>query len=1107
MRRDVLTKALSILVALALSLAAASRQKPPADKPDDAPEMKVGGWNAKTFEGLSLRGIGPAVKSGRIADLAVDPGNPKRVFVAVASGGVWKTENAGTTWTPLFDKQGSYSVGCVTLDPKNPFVVWVGSGENNSQRSVGYGDGVYRSEDGGKTWKVMGLKASEHIGKILVDPRDSGVVYVAAQGPLWAPGGDRGLFKTTDGGATWTCVLKISENTGVNEVVMDPRNPDVLLASSYQRRRHVWGLLDGGPEGAIYKSTDAGAHWRKVVTGLPKVDLGRIGLAVSPASPDVVYAIVEAAQDKGGFFRSTDRGETWEKRGDLATTSAQYYNEIIADPKNPDRVYVMDTWMKVTEDGGKTFRKVGEHFKHVDNHALWIDPADTSHLLAGCDGGLYETWDRGETWRFTSNLPVTQFYKVTADNASPFYFVYGGTQDNNTLGGPSQTPTENGITNRDWFVTVGGDGFKTQVDPEEPWVVYSQSQYGGLARYDRKSGEISEIQPQPAPGEAPLRFNWSSPLIISPHSHTRLYFAAQRVLRSDDRGATWRPVSGDLTRQIDRSTLPMMGRVWSVDSVARNDSTSFYGNVVSLAESPRREGLLYAGTDDGLIQVTEDGGATWRKQTTFPGVPDGAYVSAVLPSLHDENVVYASFDNHKAGDFRPYVLVSGDRGRTWRSAAGDLPARGTVWTLAQDDVKPGLLFAGTEFGLFFTPDGGTRWVPLKGGLPTVGIYDLDIQRREGDLVAGSFGRGIFILDDYSPLRLVDDAALASEAVLFPVKKAWMYVPGTPLGLKDKSDQGDAFFMAPNPPFGAVFTYYLKEDLRSLKEQRLEREKELLKAGKAIAFPSWDALRAEDLEEPPAILLTVTDEDGAVVRRLEGPVKAGFQRVAWDLRYPAANPSRLKAPEDFDPWAAEPMGPMAAPGTYFVTLSKRVAGKVVPLGEPRRFECAPLGIASLAAPDREAVLAFQRKVSRLQRAVLGASKLVDETQGQLDLLKRAADDTPGRAADLGARARELEVRLKAIRKALSGDRTVRSRNEPDSPSIVERVQGVVYGGWTTSSAPTQTHLDAYAAAAGAFGETLADLRALVEGDLRTLQKDMEKAGAPWTPGRVPEWSPE
>ncbi|MCK6621707.1 MAG: glycosyl hydrolase [Calditrichia bacterium] len=1079
---------------------------PPQEKgkKETQPQTRL---KAETFSGLVLRSIGPALTSGRIGDLAVHPQNRSVYFAAVASGGVWKTENSGTTWQPVFDGQGSYSIGCVAIDPNNPLIVWVGTGENNSQRSVGYGDGVYKSLDGGKTWKNMGLKNSEHVGKIVIDPRNSEVVYVAAQGPLWAPGGDRGLYKTTDGGKNWKQILSINENTGVSDLDYDPRNPDVLYASAYQRRRHVWTLINGGPESALYKSTDAGANWKKIESGLPKEEMGRIGLAVSPANPDVVYAIVEAANKAGGFFRSTDMGENWEKRSGYVSGSPQYYQEIICDPKEVNRVYSMDVWMQITEDGGKTFRKVGEKFKHVDNHALWIDPQDTDYLLSGCDGGVYESFDRGATWHFKANLPVTQFYKITVDNELPFYNVYGGTQDNFTLGGPSRTLTVQGITNSDWFVTLGGDGFEPQVDPQDPNIIYSQYQYGGLVRFDKRSGELIDIQPQPGKGEDPLRWNWDSALLLSPHSPTRLYFAAQRIFRSDDRGDSWRPISPDLTRRIDRNQLPVMGKVWSIDAVAKNASTSFYGNIVALTESPLQEGLIYAGSDDGLVQVTENGGENWRKIEKFPGVPEMTYVNCLLASQHGASTIYAAFNNHKRGDFKPYLLKSADRGKSWISVTGNLPERGSVYSIAEDHANPDLLFAGTEFAAFFTLDGGKNWVQLQGGMPTIAVRDLAIQKRENDLVVGTFGRGIYILDDYSLLRQLSAEALEQEAALYPVKNAWMYIESAPLGLRDKSFQGDSYFTAPNPPFGATFTYYLKEEIKTLKKQRQEAEKKLDKEGGALRYPDWETLREEAREEAPAIILTVKDEDGNTVRRLSGPVKAGFHRVAWDLRYPAANPASLEPPDTEDPFAEQPVGPLAAPGTYTVFLAKRVDGKETPLGAPQTFSAEPLNIAALPAADRAALLAFQQKTARLQRAVLGAENVADEAQTRLNYIKRALLDTPGADPALLQEALALQNRLKDLQTKLSGDRVVASRNEPTPPAIVDRVQGIVYGHWASTAAPTQTHRSAYQIAAEEFTTVLDGLRVLIEADLKNLEDKLESAGAPWTPGRVPRWKAE
>ena len=1094
-----------VVVALTLTCLPGADAKPAKEAAAEAPAA----MSAETFAGIELREIGPALMSGRVSDIAVHPTNRAVWYVGVASGGVWKTVNAGTTWTPVFDDQDSYSIGCVTIDERNPGTVWVGTGENNSQRSVSFGDGVYRSRDGGSSWENVGLGESEHIGKIVIDPRDSDVVYVAAQGPLWRAGGDRGLYKTTDGGETWELVLEISPDTGVTDVVLDPRNPDILLAAAYQRRRHVWTLINGGPESAIYKSADAGASWRKVDAGLPDVDLGRIGLAIAPSAPDTVYAIVEAALDEGGVFRSTDLGESWSKRSDYMSQSPQYYNELVVDPRDPDTVYSMDTWMHVTRDGGETWVKVGEKYKHVDNHALWIDPDTTDYLLAGCDGGVYESHDRGETWDFFQNLPITQFYRGTADTSEPFYFVYGGTQDNATMGGPTGTLSQSGIVNSDWFVTVFGDGFKTVVDPENPDIVYSQWQYGGLVRYDRASGELMDIQPQEAPGMAPNRWNWDSPLIISPHSHTRLYFGSQRIYRSDDRGDRWRGISGDLTRQIDRNTLPVMGRVWDIDAVAKNASTSFYGNVVSLTESPLVEGLIYAGTDDGLVQVTVDGGETWRtvRSEDLPGVPRLAYVSRLEASLHDPNTVYAAFDNHKMGDFTPYVLRSTDRGRTWTSIRGDLPDRQIVYALMQDHVRPELLFLGTEFGVWFTVDGGGRWIQLEGGIPTIAVRDLDIQRSKDDLVVPTFGRGFFILDDYSPLREVDDELLERELAVFPVRDALLYIPQQPLGLPDKGMQGDGYYTAPNPPYGAVVTYYLGEKLTTREERRREAQAEAREEEAEPPYPSFEELREEALEREPQVLITIRNADGEVVVRQEASREAGFHRAVWDLRYPTSVPIDLEGPEGLAPWEQPKRGPLAVPGTYTATVSVVADGVVQSETDPVSFEVVPLDLATIAPADRAAVLGFRQKTARLRRAVLAALEVAKETDERLEHLRAAVVETPGAEPALLADLAGLERRLEEILVELRGDLVVAGRHEPVPPAIRDRVERIVGGQWWTTSPPTATQREAYATAAEEFAVELERLRGLVTEDLVRVEEQLEDVGAPWTPGRFPEWQPE
>ena len=537
----------------------------------------------------------------------------------------------------------------------------------------------------------------------------------------------------------------------------------------------------------------------------------------------------------------------------------------------------------------------------MDNHVIWVDPSNTDHMLAGCDGGVYETFDAAKSWNFKANLPVAQFYRVTVDDSSPVYNVYGGMQDNSSVGGPSRTLTENGITNQDWFFTFGGDGFTSKVEPGNPNIVYALLQYGIIARYDRKTGEDLGIQPQEGAGQPPLRWNWDAPLIISPFSPTRLYFGANILFRSDDRGSTWKAISPDLTRQLDRNTLKVMGKVWAPDAVAKDQSTSIFGNIVALDESPLTEGLLYVGTDDGLVQVSEDGGATWRKDEKFPGVPDMTYVSDLTASPHDANMVYAAFNNHKMGDFKPYLLKSADRGKTWTSIAGNLPERGSVWTVAEDPDDANLLFAGTEFGLFFTKDGGKDWIQLKGGLPTIAVRDMAFQRREHDLVLATFGRGLYILDDYTPLEAARPADLDQAFTDFSVRRTLGYIPSIPLGMKGKAFFGESFFMAPNPPYGAVFTYYLKDGLKTKKELRHEAEQAAMKKGETIKYPTDAEFEAEAREPAPEVLITVKDAAGNVVRKMTGPVGEGFHRVAWNLRFAPSTPTSLEPGPTDDPF--------------------------------------------------------------------------------------------------------------------------------------------------------------------------------------------------------------
>ena len=833
--------------------------------------------DSKLVSDLQLRPLGPAFKPGRVADIAVDPRNRSTWYLAYASGGLWKTTNCGINWKPIFDEGGSYSLGYITIDPQDTDVIWLGTGENSSNRSVAYGDGVYKSTDGGQTWTCMGLTNSQHIGKILIDPRNSDTVYVAAEGPLWSPGGQRGLYKTTDGGKTWKAVLQISDDTGVTDIVSDPRDPDVIYAAAYQRRRHVGLLIGGGPETAIYKTTDGGKSWKKLTNGLPSVDKGRIALAVSPHNPDVVYALIYAAKDESGFFRSADKGQTWTRQSNYKVIDPQYYGEIYADPHKFDRVYAMDMIIHVTEDGGKNFKRLSWRM-HVDHHAMAFDPTDEDHLLVGNDGGLYESFDGGSTWRHFTNMPTAQLYRVAVDNALPFYNVYGGTQDNGSMAGPSRTVNKVGIRNSEWIRTGGGDGFQPRIDPENPNIFYGLSQNGAVFRLNKLTGVRTGIRPDKDP-DKPTRWHWDTPLLISPHSPKRIYLAGNRLFRSDDRGDNYQPVSGDLTRQLDPENQVIMGRTWGPDAVQKNKFTTALSVISALDESPLKEGLLFVGTDDGLVQISQNGGKEWQRIDEFPGIPRYTYVSDIRASKHDPDTLYAAFNNYQRGDFKPYLLKSENLGKTWTSIAGNLPDRHVVWSIIEDHLNPDLLFAGTEFGLFFSVNGGKHWVQLRNGAPTIAFRDLTIQPRENDLVSATFGRGFYILDDYTPLRHLDLQTLSQKALLFPPRDAWVY---NEIGYVI-SVYGN--YTTPNPPFGAVLHYYLSDEFTS--------------KGKLI--------------------LSITNAKGRQVRQIELPAEPGLHRVRWDLQGSTQEQKKTELVE---------------PGEYSISMLNVVDGQKNRLGKPQ-----------------------------------------------------------------------------------------------------------------------------------------------------------------------------
>ncbi len=1046
--------------------------------------------SSKTFSSMKLRNIGPAYMSGRIADIAVDQTDPSTWYVAVGSGGVWKTENNGTTWTPIFDDQDVYSTGDVTISPSNPNIVWVGTGENNGGRHISFGDGVYKSHDGGQTWENMGLEASEHISDIVIHPTNPDIVWVSAQGPLWTSGGERGLYKTTDGGETWTRVLETDEWTGVTSLVMDPRNPDRLYAATWARQRTIAAYVGTGPGAGIFTSDDGGDTWTELKTGLPDGNMGKIGLAISPMQPDVVYAAIEVDNRKGGLYRSTDRGASWTKMSDEVSggTGPHYYQELFADQHQFDRIYLMSNYSKVSNDGGKTWGPLGNDKKHVDDHAMAFHPTDPDFVLVGSDGGIYMSHDRMKNWQFISNLPVSQFYKVAADDAKPFYFVYGGTQDNSTQGGPSRTDREEGIKNKDWFLTLFADGHQPATEPGNPDIVYSQWQQGSLARHDRKTGEVTYIKPQPRPGEPAERFNWDAPINVSAHDPARIYHASQRVWRSDNRGDSWTPISPDLTKNGNRMQYPMMGRTWSVEAGWDLGAMSNFHTIANFAESPVDENVLWAGTDDGLIQVTTDGGQNWKKieLDDVRGVPATAYVNDIRADLFDRDTVYVALDNHKEGDYKPYLIKSTNLGRSWTSLADDLPEKHLVWRIVQDHVNKDLMFIGTEFGVFFTVDGGDKWIELEGGMPTISTRDVIIQRDENDLVAGTFGRGIYILDDYSPLRSIDAEALEADALLFGPGRAVKWYRESSL---HSDSVGDSEFAADNPPHGATLTYYLKESLQTAKERRQEADKAAVKDENYPTYPSWEAIEAENEEAAPAVFLEIRDTNGAFVNRVTGSTKKGLHRATWDMTHAPVDAVTEADDED--------EGFMAAPGTYSATLYQRVGGTITQLADPVQFDLAPIREGALPGAGHMASAAFKKEVGDAIKQATAANASLDGLRDTLALMRTALNRTPADTQALEAMYESIRTELEAITNELRGLQSRQGMGATPA-TVSSRLNYAASADWGAYG-PTQQHREQFAYALEGLTDVMDRISALVDTTVPAFQTALQEAGAPWTPG--------
>lgn len=1031
MRKEALVYRFTLVLFLGLFVAFFIGAKKKVEKP----EKDL--FNESILEKLEWRCVGPANMGGRIDDFAVVETNTSIIYVGTASGGVWKTVNNGITWEPIFDDQPTSTIGDVTVAPSNPDIVWVGTGEANNRQSSSWGNGVYKSTDAGKTWRHMGLEDTHHIGRIVIHPTNPDIVYVAALGHLWGPNRERGLYRTRDGGKTWEKVLYISENTGCVDVAMDPQSPNTLYAAAYQRRRRGWGFNGGGPESGVYKTTDGGETWTKLTDGLPKGDTGRIGIDIYRSNPNIVYITLE--HKSGGVFRSEDKGLTWKK---MSSTNPRpmYYSQIRIDPNNDQRIWVLGAQMYVSEDGGKKFRTNYVTRIHGDHHAMWINPRNSDHIIVGSDGGIYFSYDRGKSWDFINSLPIGQFYEIGYDMRKPYY-IYGGLQDNGSWGGPSATWYSIGITNEDWFRIGGGDGFYTQVDPTDYTIIYAESQNGNLFRFDLRSGESKSIRPMPENEEEEYRWNWNCPIHISPHDPKTIYYGGNRLFISHDRGETWEATK-DLTSHRDRDKIPVMGVLVDENTLSRHDGIAYYGDITTICESPLRKGLIYVGTDDGNLQVSRDGGKTWKNvYEMLKGVPPYTYVTRVVASAHEEGTAYATLDGHRNDDFKPYVFMTTDFGESWRSISSNLPEGGTVNVIREHPRNPNLLFVGTERGAYISIDRGKKWVRFKGNFPLVPVDDIAIHPRDNDLIFGTHGRSIWILDDMTPLEQLTPQRLESEAYLFDIREAVMFNP-----YYHKGSLGHKVFVAPNPPRGAIINYYLKE-----------------KQKKRVEF-------------------VIEDNEGNQIAELRGPREAGLNRTSWNLRYsappqPEGERRRFRAP-----------GPFVLPGIYKVTMKVgelKTTKTVKVTGDPR---------IEVSFEERKAQHDALLFLYKLYPLISSADRTSKQLSSRIDELRKRLKKVPDLPKEVLEPVEAGLENIEDIRLKLFGDPKQGWRGMQKS------VRGKIFmlsrriGGFT--GAPSERSLQRMKEYKQQLVELIEKINAIIEKDIPELNKLLHEHNIPY-----------
>jgi len=987
---------------------------------------------------------------GRTTDIEGVPGNPNVVYVATASGGLWKTTNGGVTWTPIFERQGTISMGDIAIDPNNPDVIWVGTGESSVRNSVSFGDGVYKSTDGGKTWQHVGLKESQRISRIVINPRNPDTVYVGALGHAFGPNEERGVFMTTDGGKTWQKVLYVDVEHGVADMDMDPTNPNILYAALWHFERKPWTFRSGSEKGGVFKSVDGGRTWKKLENGLPKL-LGRVGVKVAPSNPQVVYVIAESKE--GTLYRSDDRGETFKPMTKEVRIVSRgfYYTGLRVDATDENRVYAVASQLLVSIDGGKTFRRISAK-THVDNHALWIDPKNPNRMWQGQDGGIAVSYDQGETWEYVNNFPVGQFYQVYADNRLPFYYITGGLQDNGTWTGPSRTREPAGIMNEDWRMISFGDGFHVVAHADNPDFYLSESQGGNIVRTDFRTREQQDVGPQPRRndggpvGELKCRFNWNAPIVPSPHDKNTVYFGANVVFKSTDFGKTWDVISPDLTTNDPEKQKDAGGPVWT-----ENTTAEYHCTIISLAESPARPGVIWVGTDDGNLQVSNDGGKTWTNLIrNVPGVPANSPVSHVEPSRTSANVAYVSFDRHMLDDFRPSVFKTTDGGRTWTNIAGNLPEKAYVWVVREDPKNPNLLYAGTELGLYASYTGGTNWISLGlKNLPTVAVHDIQVQPRENDLILATHGRSIWIFDDATPIQQMSQDILKSDVHLFDIRPALRFATRfTRYGI------GNKVFTGPNPSYGALITYYLKDKL----------------------------------DEKATIKIQILNGGGKVIRELaENPKEKGLNRVAWDLRY---EKPRLRRPpsEEETEFTGGPRGPQVLPGIYTVKL---MVGEKL-LEKPVEVRLDPT--ISVSTADLRMQLEHGLKLRDMRSATNDALKALDSIKEQLQQLEKTVKDRlPDAPEELKKILTEHTKQVESLQSGLARPQEIQGFGI--GPKLSELISGLFFDIDGTNAAPTQYQREYLGEIQAEFQQKIGEVNKFIEETVPKLNETLQRFNVP------------